>query len=136
LGGGLFNIGIASVTDCTFDNNEARGGNGNTGSSGFTTLGSGLGGAIYTGAGGSAPATLTASHLTLGHNRAEGGMRLLGDHGAGLGLIIDGLGIGLVDHAAGEGLEVFDVLGPTGGRLLFVGRCSLGGRGEPPVSAG
>jgi hypothetical protein len=83
----------ATVTDCTFDHNEAHGGNDNvggaslTGGSGAFIVGWGLGGAItnegWNRANGT---TLTASHLTLTHNSAVGGDGNTGNALAGAGV--------------------------------------------------
>src|SRR5262249_62043982 len=93
-GGGMINIdnATATVTDCTFDHNEAHGGNDNvggtslTGGSGAFSAGWGLGGAItnegWNRAGGT---TLTASNLTLTHNTAVGGGGQSGNAPAGAG---------------------------------------------------
>src|SRR5262249_937218 len=75
-GGGLFSNHIATVTDSLFEDNEARGGSGNTGDgTSFQFVGTAWGGAIATVAGGPSgtPATLTLSNVTLRHNRAVGG---------------------------------------------------------------
>jgi hypothetical protein len=94
-GGGMINLdnATATVTDCTFDHNEARGGAGNaggtslTGGSGAFIVGWGLGGAItnegWNRAGGT---TLIASNLTLTHNRAVGGAGNTGNPLAGAGV--------------------------------------------------
>jgi hypothetical protein len=82
-----------TVTDSTFAHNEARGGNNNVGGSsaeggsGAFIVGWGMGGAItnegwFTGFG----TSLTASNLTLTHNRAVGGASNSGNALAGAGV--------------------------------------------------
>lgn len=76
LGGGLGNVAMATITDCVFEDNEARGGSSNRGNgSGYQFVGSGTGGGIATAAQNSSgtPATLTLHNVTLRHNRAVGG---------------------------------------------------------------
>jgi hypothetical protein len=83
----------ATVTDCTFDDNEALGGDDNvggtslTGGSGAFSTGWGLGGAItnegWNRAGGT---TFTGSNLTLTHNTAVGGDGNTGNALAGAGV--------------------------------------------------
>jgi len=94
-GGGFINLdnGTASVTDCTFDHNEAFGGNDNIGGTsleggaGAFIVGWGQGGAMtnegWERGGGT---TLTASHLTLTHNEAIGGTGNSGNLLAGAGI--------------------------------------------------
>ncbi len=64
-GGGVFNQGTLTLTDCTLSNNGAHGGNALLTGSG----GSGNGGAIYNAVG----ATLTLNRCTLSGNSATGG---------------------------------------------------------------
>ncbi|HEY7118400.1 MAG TPA: hypothetical protein VH475_17560, partial [Tepidisphaeraceae bacterium] len=82
-----------TVTDSTFDHNEARGGTGNTGGSSATggigafIAGWGMGGAITNEGWYEGTATsLTASNLTLSHNRAIGGDGNMGNPLAGAGV--------------------------------------------------
>jgi hypothetical protein len=94
-GGGLINLdnATATVTDCTFDHNEAHGGDGNvggtslTGGSGAFIVGWGQGGAITNeGWNRAAGTTLIASNLTLTRNRAVGGAGNTGNALAGAGV--------------------------------------------------
>jgi hypothetical protein len=73
-----------TLTDSTFDRNEARGGSGNTGGAGYSDGGgAGVGGGIFNPNQG----TLSASRLTLRENLAVGGAgNTIGLHpGAGVG---------------------------------------------------
>jgi hypothetical protein len=75
-GGGLYNIGLATVTDSTFEDNEARGGSGNRGGgASFQNMGTAAGGAISIEATNtsSTRVSLVLSDVTLRHNRAIGG---------------------------------------------------------------
>lgn len=75
-GGGLMNVGVATITDSQFENNEARGGSGNRGNGAdFQFVGSAAGGAINTTAASisGTPSVLTLRNVTLRHNRAIGG---------------------------------------------------------------
>jgi hypothetical protein len=94
-GGGLLNVngGTMTVTDSTFAHNEAHGGNNNVGGSsaeggsGAFIVGWGMGGAITNeGWFDSAVTSLTASNLTLIHNRAVGGDGNTGNDFAGAGV--------------------------------------------------
>ena len=76
FGGGLANVGEATITDSVFEDNEARGGSGGRGSGGgFQFVGTATGGGIFTAARNSSgtPATLTLDRVTLRGNRAVGG---------------------------------------------------------------
>jgi hypothetical protein len=75
-GGGLNNVGRATITDTLFEDNEARGGSGNRGDgTSYQFVGTGIGGGIATSAGNAAgaPVSLTLSNVTIRHNRAIGG---------------------------------------------------------------
>jgi hypothetical protein len=94
-GGGLINLdgGTATVTDSTFDHNEARGGDDNVGGTSLTggrgafIVGWGLGGAITNeGWNRGTGTSMTASNLTLTHNRAVGGEGNTGNVLAGAGV--------------------------------------------------
>jgi hypothetical protein len=94
-GGGLLNVHDAAttVTDSVFDHNEARGGNNNVGGSsaeggsGAFIVGWGMGGAITNEGWYDGNATsMTASNLTLTHNRAVGGIGNTGNTLAGAGV--------------------------------------------------
>src|SRR5262249_61577689 len=81
-GGALGHFGEATVTDSTFEHNEARGGNGNRGAgAGFYLPGIAAGGAIFTAPDNTSgdPAHLTLENVTLRHNRAVGGDSNTGD---------------------------------------------------------
>jgi hypothetical protein len=94
-GGGFINLdnGTATVSDSTFDHNEALGGDSNAGGTslaggvGAFIVGWGQGGAItnegWERGGGT---TLTASHLTITHNEAIGGAGNSGNLLAGAGI--------------------------------------------------
>jgi hypothetical protein len=76
FGGGLNNVGTATITDCLFEDNEARGGSGNRGTGvGVQFVGTGIGGGVNTNAGDPSgnPVSLTLGNVTLRHNRALGG---------------------------------------------------------------
>jgi hypothetical protein len=74
VGGALFNLGAATVTNSTFNGNIAQGGSGNADTNGDLRVGSGAGGAItnnpfFDGTGG----TLNVGTCTLTNNQARGG---------------------------------------------------------------
>jgi hypothetical protein len=74
FGGAVFNLSTATITNSTFDNNLAQGGNDNTAPNGDSLVGAGTGGAItnnpfFDGSGGN----LNASNCTFTNNRAIGG---------------------------------------------------------------
>jgi hypothetical protein len=81
----LLNHGTAAITDSTFDCNEARGGSGNTGVSGFLVVGAGAGGAINNSGVPAQAAVLTASNVVLRANLAIGGAGNTGGAFAGAG---------------------------------------------------
>lgn len=75
-GGGMTNVGTATVADCLFEDNEARGGNDNRGDGvGHQYVGTGFGGGIASTAGDPTgnPTRLTLQNVTVRHNRAVGG---------------------------------------------------------------
>jgi hypothetical protein len=146
-GGGLVNLGIATVTNSKFDHNMARGGSSDTGASGNLPVGAGLGGGIFSRVTPLfAGVTLTVGNLTLTDNQAVGGA---GDVGGAL--TGDGIGGGLANgmgaaatvtgctftgnqavggpaaaaHGGGDGLggAVANILGAT----LTVSGCTLTG---------
>jgi hypothetical protein len=115
IGGGLANGGVATVTDCTFENNEALGGTGNTGGSGFMFVGAAIGGAISTSAENTSatPGILTASNLTLRHNLAVGGA------GNATGNVVgEAIGGGLTNSGAG-------VVTPSGGSTTTISNSTI-----------
>jgi hypothetical protein len=74
FGGAVFNLSTATITNSTFDNNLAQGGNDNTAPNGDSLVGAGTGGAItdnpfFDGSGGS----LNASNCSFTNNKAIGG---------------------------------------------------------------
>jgi hypothetical protein len=76
FGGGLNNVGRATITDTLFEDNEARGGSGNRGDGTSSLLvGVATGGAIATASQNTSgeSASMTLSNVTLRHNRAIGG---------------------------------------------------------------
>jgi hypothetical protein len=86
-GGGLFNEGKATLESTIFDNNQALGGNGNSGSGGVFIIGMGIGGGIANSGYDRGPAQLYLTNCTLTNNRAGGGSDNSGSAfvGAGLG---------------------------------------------------
>src|SRR5262249_56661211 len=72
-GGGLANQGAVMITDSTFEHNEARGGSGNTGGTGWSPAGNGGGGGITNTGVPTLSSTLVARNLTLRNNLAVGG---------------------------------------------------------------
>ncbi len=64
LGGGLLNLGTATLSGCTFSNNQAEGGNG------LDNIGGSAGGAIDNFGGPTGGATLTATSTTFSNNCA------------------------------------------------------------------
>src|SRR5262249_38771492 len=133
FGGGLLNVGTASVTDCLFEDNEAHGGSGNRGDGANSQfVGTGMGGAIATSAQNTSgqPASLTLSNVTLRHNRAVGG------EGNTAGTFVDaGIGGGLANDgsnsfaAASRGSEVTLLASTVAHNQAIGGRSSaaLGG---------
>ena len=103
-GGALYNeLGSAgTLAGCTFDHNEAVGGNGDTGSGSVVLVGEGLGGAIVSGFGGNlyGPTTLTVSNSTLTQNNAQGGDNNTGSASVA-GLVGTGAGAGIANYAGG-----------------------------------
>jgi hypothetical protein len=89
LGGGLLNLGTATLQGCTFSNNQAEGGNGGD------AIGGSAGGAIDNFGGPTGGATLTAANCTLTNNTSVA---------AGGGFFF-GIGGGLESDA---GLNSFD----------------------------
>src|SRR5438132_1846608 len=85
VGGAVENDGSATVTNSTFDHNEALGGSNNTGGGSFI-LGRGAGGAIGSFAFLNDPATMTVSNCTFTDNRAVGGAGNTGGPFAGQGV--------------------------------------------------
>src|SRR5262249_56298767 len=86
FGGALvFSAGVATITNSTFDHNEALGGSGTTGGSGVLQIGVGLGGGIGN-AGFLGSTTLTASNLTFTNNQAVGGAGNTGGVESGEGI--------------------------------------------------
>jgi hypothetical protein len=76
FGGGLNNVGRATITDTLFEDNEARGGSGNQGhGASFQLVGVATGGAIATSAQNTSgePVSLTLDDVTIRNNRAIGG---------------------------------------------------------------
>ena len=104
FGGGLNTASTSTVTDCHFENNEARGGSGNVGSiAGFQFVGTGLGGGINSNAGDTAgsPVNMRGTNLTLRGNRALGGS------GNAFGTIANaGIGGGLGSNGSNVNLPV------------------------------
>jgi autotransporter family porin len=78
LGGGLLNLGTATVLGCTFSNNQAAGGNA------YDNLGGSVGGAIDNFGGPAGGATLTATNSMFSNNSAvaAGGSFFFGIGGA------------------------------------------------------
>jgi len=70
-GGALLNLGVATVTNSTFDHNLARGGDGNRSRGGSVIVGRGAGGAIGN-SGVFGAAFLTVSNSTFTNNQAVG----------------------------------------------------------------
>ena len=91
-----------TIAGCTFDHNEAVGGDGNTGSGSVVLVGEGLGGAIVSGYGGNlyGPNTLTVSNSTFTQNDAQGGDNDTGT-GSVAGLVGTGAGAGIANYAGG-----------------------------------
>jgi hypothetical protein len=118
VGGALNNIETATVTNCSFDHNQARGGSGNTGGSG-NLIGTGRGGGIFDGAPGFA-ANLTASNLTFTDNRAVGGAGNSGDPLAGAGVG------GALQNGFGAPATVSN--------SMFSGNQAIGGQGSPGMN--
>jgi hypothetical protein len=153
---------VASVSGCTFDGNQAIGGNGNTGGGpqvGLTLVGVGLGGAIDSGYGGVdiGPNTLTVDNCTLKENIARGGANnsgtatLAGFVGSGIGAgIANYLGssaqvtsttvssnhaLGGTGNSGGGGGAVFCNLGSGGGIFNSLGNFNSSGYGQLIASA-
>jgi hypothetical protein len=147
----------ASVSGCTFDGNEANGGNGNTGGGpqvGLALVGIGLGGAIDSGLGGVniGPNTLTVGNSTLKKNIASGGANnsgtatVAGFVGSGIGAgIANYLGssaqvtfttlssnraVGGTGNSGGGGGAVFFDLGAGGGIFNYLGNFNSSGYGQ------
>ena len=88
-GGGMTNVGKATMTNCRFENNESRGGDDNSGGGiGHQLVGTGSGGGIATTAGDPTgqPTRLTLDNVTIRDNRAVGGNGNTGGAIAGAGI--------------------------------------------------
>jgi hypothetical protein len=115
LGGAVQTSGSATITNSTFDNNEALGGDNNTGGSGTALNGRGAGGAICSFEFGGMPAFLTVSNCTFTDNQAVGGTGNTG------GLVVGtGVGGGIADDRG----STATVTGCT-----FTGNQAIGGAG-------
>ncbi|MBI1915943.1 MAG: hypothetical protein HYS12_14590 [Planctomycetes bacterium] len=120
-GGALINFGVATVTNSTFDHNEARAGNGNSGGGGSVTVGQATGGAIAN-SGVLLPATLTVSNSTFTNNQAVGGAGTVGGSFAGIGL--------------GGGVATLSGATTTLTSSTFTGNQAVGGAGGAGGSGG
>ncbi len=95
---------VATLAGCTFDHNQAIGGNGNTGSGPVVHVGTGFGAGIFSGFGGSqaafGPNTLSVSSTVLENNDAQGGDN---NHGTAsvAGLVGAGVGGGIMNYLGG-----------------------------------
>jgi hypothetical protein len=104
-GGAILNeVGmVATFTGCTFDQDEAIGGNGNTACAPMGLVGEGLGGAIDSGYGGSdvGANTITLCNCLVSGNNAQGGNNNSGTASVA-GLVGVGAGAGLANYAGGS----------------------------------
>lgn len=122
FGGGVCVMGAASMTGCSFDGNQARGGDGNAipGQS-YTDGGPGVGGAVYS------MGSLAMTNCTLYRNHAEGGAASTtfgrvpgGGGGGGIGLdggSFDGVHLTVMENSARAGRsDTGDPISPGVGR--------------------
>jgi hypothetical protein len=114
-GGAVDSQGVATITNSTFDHNEALGGNNNTGGSGVALNGRAAGGAIGSFQFFTTPAILTVSNCTFTDNQAIGGSENIG------GLIV---GVGIGGAIANDRGGTATVTGST-----FIGNQAIGGAG-------
>lgn len=126
VGGGLINEGTATITNSTFDHNEALGGSFNGGASGSFRFGRGGGGGIFN-ALFFEPVTLTVSNCTFTDNRAVGGAGNAGGPlsgaGTGGGLANQNGATATVTGSTFTGNQAIGGAGAAGGQ----GRDGLGG---------
>jgi hypothetical protein len=122
-GGAIENDGVATITDCVFDHNRARGGEGNRGGGGDVLVGHGTGGAIFNISVGDAgyPGILTLSNVAFIDNEALGGANSTGG-GALSGIAGDALG-GAIANRAGATVTASDT--------SFSGNRAIGGTRAP-----
>jgi hypothetical protein len=113
-GGGVSNLGVATVTDSTFDHNQALGGSGNTSGGGALTVGDGFGGGLVNRLF-SGRTTMTVSNCTFSNNQAVGGTGNSGQTFTG-----EGVGGGFANLQG----AMATVTGST-----FTGNQALGGQG-------
>jgi hypothetical protein len=134
LGGGLNNVGRATITDSLFEDNEARGGNGNRGDvASFQLVGVATGGAIATSAQNTSgePASLTLSNVTLRHNRAIGG------DGNTAGTFVNaGIGGGLGNSGSNPFFAISGVSDVTLRDSTVAHNQAVGGRGGAALGGG
>jgi hypothetical protein len=97
FGGAIDNSsgGTATISGCTFDHNQALGGQGNSGSGAVVLVGTALGGAVDSGS-----TTTTVSNSTLSHNDALGGDNNTGTATVA-GLVGAGVGAGIANLLGG-----------------------------------
>jgi hypothetical protein len=134
LGGGMTNVGIATVTDSLFEDNEARGGNSNRGDGvGHQFVGTGVGGAIGTTAGDPTgdPTRLTLQNVTIRHNRAVGG------DGNTAGTFVNaGIGGGLASNGSNNNAPLSSGTTTTILDCTVVYNQAIGGRGGAALGGG
>jgi hypothetical protein len=122
-GGAIQNLGAATITNSSFDQNQALGGSGNSSVGGAHSFaGAGRGGAIFQPFLYGGPGTLTASNLTFTNNLAKGGNGNSGDPHAGIGIG------GAVDSEYGGSISI------TG--CLFSGNKATGASGAQGLGGG
>jgi hypothetical protein len=119
-GGAVESEGPATITNCTFDHNQALGGSGNTGSGALLVVGTGDGGAIAEEQfGPNFVASLTVSNSTFTNNQAVGGAGNTGGFRPG-----GGWGGGISTVSVGPLGVTATVTGST-----FTGNQAIGGAG-------
>jgi hypothetical protein len=126
-GGALANFGVATVTNSTFDHNQARGGDGNRGGVGSLTVGRGAGGALFNSAV-FVPATMTVRGSNFTDNQASGGDGNTGgvQQGPGVG--------GAIATVLGAMTQVAD--STFDGNLAIGGAGAVGGTGGDGLGGG
>lgn len=134
FGGGMNNVSAATVVDCLFEHNQARGGAGNRGGGASTQFaGTGNGGGIHASAGdpSGTPVTLNAQNVTVRFNLAIGGSGNTG------GTFVDaGVGGGMANYAANINVSVSSGSAVTLSDSIIDHNHAIGGGGGDGLGGG